>query len=207
MLWALLEGLLGHLCPGCGGRLDRDLLCARCREGLRAFAAGEMVYLGLYGRVGGLVRALKYRRRFGLAPLLARPLAQGVRERGWVLAGVTAVPTLLPRLLLRGYHPPELLARELAQCLGLPYRRVLWRLRYAPGQPARGRGRARLPPDLFAPRVRVAGAWLLVDDVLTSGATFLRAREALLRAGALGVYGAFLAVRDPSALGPYTLSP
>lgn len=203
MLWGLLEGLLGHLCPGCGGRLDAPLLCARCREGLRAFAAGEMVYLGLYGRVGGLARALKYRRRFGLAPLLARPLAAGVRERGWELAGVTAVPTLLPRLLLRGYNPPELLAEEVARLLRLPYRRVLRRVRYAPGQPARGRSRPHLPGDLFAPRARVAGAWLLVDDVLTSGATFQRAKEALLRAGASRVYGAFLAVRDPSALGPY----
>ncbi|WP_038056279.1 amidophosphoribosyltransferase [Thermus amyloliquefaciens] len=203
MLWGFLEGLLGHLCPGCGGRLDAPLLCTRCRGGLRAFSTGEMVYLGLYGRVGGLVRALKYRRRSGLAPLLAQPLAEGIRERGWVLEGVTAVPTLLPRLLLRGYNPPELLARELARLLGLPYRRVIRRVRYAPSQPTRGRGRARLPQDLFAPQAQVAGAWLLVDDVLTSGATFLRAKEALLRAGAGRVYGAFLAVRDPSALGPY----
>ncbi|MDW8017265.1 MAG: ComF family protein [Thermus sp.] len=203
MLWGFLEGLLGHLCPGCGDRLDRPLLCSRCRAGLGAFAAGEMVYLGLYGRVGGLARALKYGRRAGLAPLLARPLAEGVRAQAWALEGVTAVPTLLPRLLWRGYNPPELLAREVARLLGLPYRRVLSRVRYAPGQPTRGRGRGRLPPDLFAPRARVEGAWLLVDDVLTSGATFLRAREALLRAGASRVYGAFLAVRDPKALGPY----
>ncbi|GAB5602084.1 ComF family protein [Thermus sp. FJN-A] len=203
MLWGLLEGLLGHACPGCGGRLDQPLLCTRCRQGLRAFATGEVVYLGLYGRVGGLARALKYRGRAGLAPLLAAPLAEGVRGQGWALAGVTAVPTLLPRLLRRGYNPPELLAQALARHLGLPHRRVLRRVRYAPSQPTRGRGRKRLPPDLFAPLGRVEGAWLLVDDVLTSGATFLRAKEALLRAGASRVYGAFLAVRDPGALGPY----
>lgn len=162
-----------------------------------------MVYLGLYGRVGGLARALKYRGRLGLARLLAPPLAQGVREAGWALQGVTSVPTLLPRLLLRGYNPPEVLARELARALGLPYRPLLRRGRYTPSQPTRGRARGRLPADLFLPVARVEGAWLLVDDVLTSGATFLRAREALLRAGASRVYGAFLAVRDPGALGPY----
>lgn len=203
MLWGWLEGLLGHACPGCGGRLDASLLCTRCRGELRAFAAGDVLYLGLYSRVGGLARALKYRRRFGLVPLLAEPLALGVRTQGWALAGITAVPTLLPRLLHRGYNPPELLAREVARLLGVPYRPLLRRVRYAPGQPTRGRGRTRLPGDLFAPRVRVAGAWLLVDDVLTSGATFLRAKEALLQAGAERVYGAFLAVRDPTALGPY----
>ncbi|GLV47318.1 competence protein ComF [Thermus sp. LT1-2-5] len=203
MPWAFLEALLGHACPGCGGALDEPLLCAACRRGLKAQGAGEMVYLGLYPRVGGLVRALKYGRRFGLAPLLARPLAEGVLDQGWTLSGVTAVPTLLPRLLRRGYNPPELLAQEVARLLRLPYRRVLARVRYAPSQPLRGRGRTRLPPGLFAPRARVGGAWLLLDDVLTSGATFLRAREALLQAGAERVYGAFLAVRDPAALGPY----
>jgi predicted amidophosphoribosyltransferase len=163
----------------------------------------ELVYLGPYGLRGGLVRALKYGRRFGLAPLLAAPLAAGVREAGWPLHGVTAVPTLLPRLLLRGYNPPELLAREMARLLGLPYRRAIRRVRYAPGQPSRGRARHKLPGDLFAPALRVEGAWLLVDDVLTSGATFLRAKEALQRAGAGRVYGAFIAVRDPEALGPH----
>ncbi|SDE56304.1 Predicted amidophosphoribosyltransferases [Thermus arciformis] len=203
MLWGLLEGLLGHACPGCGGRLDRPLLCASCRGELRPWAREGMVYLGPYARWGGLARALKYGRRFGLALLLARPLAEGVREAGWGLCGVTAVPTLLPRLLLRGYNPPELLAKEVARLLGLPYRRALRRVRYAPSQPTRGRARHKLPGDLFAPALRVEGPWLLVDDVLTSGATFLRAKEALLLAGASRVYGAFLAVKDPEALGPY----
>lgn len=203
MLWGFLEELLGHACPGCGGRLDQPLLCSPCRQGLRAFRGRDGVYLGLYGRVGGLARALKYRGRWGLARLLAPPLAAGVREAGWALQGVTSVPTLLPRLLARGYNPPELLAKEVARLLGLPYRRVLRRVGYAPSQPTRGRGRTRLPQGLFAPQDRVAGAWLLVDDVLTSGATFLRAKEALLQAGAERVYGAFIAVRDPGALGPY----
>ncbi|UZX14364.1 ComF family protein [Thermus sp. PS18] len=203
MLWGFLEGLLGHACPGCGGKLDAPLLCSTCRQGLRAFAAGEMVYLGLYGRVGGMVRALKYGRRFGLAPLLAEPLAEAVLARGWRLSGVTAVPTLLPRLVVRGYNPPELLGRILAAHLGLPYLRVLRRVRYTPSQPTRGRARRYLPEDLFVPVLRVGGSWLLVDDVLTSGATFLRAKEALLKAGANRVYGAFLAVRDPGALGPH----
>ncbi|MEZ0320773.1 MAG: ComF family protein [Thermus sp.] len=203
MLWGLLEGLLGHACPGCGGKLDAPLLCSACRQGLKAFASGEMVYLGLYGRVGGMVRALKYGRRFGLAPLLAEPLAEAVLAQGWGLSGVTAVPTLLPRLVVRGYNPPELLGRILAARLGLPYLRVLRRVRYTPSQPTRVRARRRLPEDLFVPVLRVEGSWLLVDDVLTSGATFLRAKEALLKAGANRVYGAFLAVRDPGALGPY----
>ena len=146
---------------------------------------------------------MKYRRRFALASLLAKPLAEGIQARGWELDGITAVPTLLPRLVLRGYNPPEVLAQEVARLMGIPYRRVLRRIRYTPSQPTRGRARRRLPEDLFVPVLRVEGSWLLVDDVLTSGTTFLRAKEALLKAGASRVYGAFLAVRDPGALGPY----
>jgi predicted amidophosphoribosyltransferase len=41
-----------------------------------------------------------------------------------------------------------------------------------------------------------------VDDVLTSGATFLRARSALLEAGVERVYGAFIAMKR-EALGPF----
>ena len=204
MPWGWIEALLGHACPGCGGPLDLPALCGRCRAGLEAFSTGEMVYLGHYARVGPLVRALKYGRREALARALAEPLARAVAARGWRLQGVTAVPTLPHRLALRGYSPPEVLARALAGALGVPYRPVLFRRRYTPGQPTRGlKERRFLPGDLFGARVRVEGAWLLVDDVLTSGATFLRARGALLEAGAAHVYGAFLAVRDPRALGPY----
>ena len=146
---------------------------------------------------------MKYRRRFALASLLAKPLAEGIQARGWELDGITAVPTLLPRLVLRGYNPPEVLAQEVARLMGIPYRRVLRRIRYTPSQPVRGRARKHLPEELFAPALPVKGNWLLVDDVLTSGTTFLRAKEALLKAGASRVYGAFLAVRDPGALGPY----
>lgn len=117
--------------------------------------------------------------------------------------GLRRCPPFFPGFSSGGTTRPELLAQEVARLLGLPYRRALRRVRYAPSQPSRGRARHKLPGDLFAPALRVEGPWLLLDDVLTSGATFLRAKEALLRAGASRVYGAFVAVRNPGALGPY----
>lgn len=201
-LWAFFEGLLGHACPGCGGRLDRPLLCSACRAGLRPQRArlygAEAVYLGSYARFGGLARALKYRGRRGLAELLAAPLAEGASS--WALEGVTWVPGLWHRTLLRGHHPPEVLAQALARALGLPYAPLLLRVRYAPSQ-VRGRRQA-LPLDTFRPLGKARGSWLLVDDVLTSGATFLRARSALLEAGVERVYGAFIAMKR-EALGPF----
>ena len=201
-LWAFFEALLGHTCPGCGGGLDQPLLCSACRKGLRPKRAGlfgaEAVYLGSYAQYGGLARALKYGGRRGLAHLLAPPLAEEARD--WPLMGVTWVPDLEHRTLLRGYHPPEVLAQALAQALGLPSAPLLFRARYAPSQ-VLGRRRA-LPLDAFRPLGKAQGIWLLVDDVLTSGATFLRARSALLEAGVEGVYGAFIALKR-EALGPF----
>lgn len=201
-LWAFFKALLGHTCPGCGGRLDRPLLCSACRKGLRPHRArlsgAEAVYLGSYAQYGGLVRALKYGGRRGLAHLLAPPLAEGTRD--WPLAGATWVPRLGHRTLLRGYHPPEVLAQALARALGLPPVPLPFRARYAPSQ-VLGRRRA-LPLDAFHPLGKARGAWLLVDDVLTSGTTFLRARSALLEAGVEGVYGAFIALKR-EALGPF----
>lgn len=202
-LWVFFEGLLGHACPGCGGRLDQPLLCSSCRRGLSPKRVRlwdmEAVYLGPYAQLGGVARALKYGGRRGLVFLLAPPLAQVAS--GWPLDGVTWVPGLFHRTLRRGYHPPEVLAQALAQHLYLPSRPLLRRARYAPSQ-VRARRRDRLPLDLFHPAGKAQGRWLLVDDVFTSGATFLRAREALLKAGVEGVYGAFIALKE-KALGPY----
>jgi predicted amidophosphoribosyltransferase len=84
--------------------------------------------------------------------------------------------------------------------LGLPVlRRTLWRVRYSPPQPAGSReqrwanaaGAFRVPPWGRLRGVRV----LLVDDVLTTGATADAAADALRRGGAAQVHVAVLAHR------------
>jgi predicted amidophosphoribosyltransferase len=119
-----------------------------------------------------------------------------VREAGWPVEAVTAVPTTGWRLLLRGYNPAELLARALAERLDLPYVPAIGR-RYAPSQTRRRRDeRARMKPGTFFLRRELEHPrWLLVDDVWTTGATF-RAVERVLRAGgAEAVFGAVIAAR------------
>ncbi|WP_027882799.1 ComF family protein [Meiothermus rufus] len=200
------EALTGARCPGCGGPLDQPTLCQACRQALVPRHALGLVYLGGYQRFGGLARAVKYRGHLELAALLSQRLALGVRQAGWVLAGVTAVPTLWSRRLVRGYNQAELLAQALAQALGVPYQSVLRRVRGGPSQAHKTlRQRLLLPPGTFQPLRRVEGPWLLVDDVLTSGATWGQARRALLEAGASRVYGAAIAVKRPHQLAPYFL--
>lgn len=198
---ALLEALLGVRCPGCGGKLDLTGLCRACRDELRPRHGPNLVYLGHYQRWGRVVRALKYGGKRDLLEALIPPLAVGVQQSWWSLHGVTAVPTLPHRKLVRGYNQAELLGRALARALELPYQETLTRQRYTPSQTRRRLSeRAGLPTDTFRPRGPLQGRWLLVDDVITSGSTYRRARAALLEAGSQKVYGACIGVRNPNVL-------
>ena len=193
-----IENLLGRGCPVCGGPLDAPGVCLACREALVPWVGPAGLALGGYARLRGLVRAIKYDGDLGALAFAAERLARAVPP-GWPVAGVTFVPTFFWRRWGRPFYAPERLARALAAEGGFFYAPVLARVRYTRSQ-TRVKRRHRLP-QVFAPRARVGGLWLLVDDVSTSGATFRRARAALKRAGASEVKGVFLAVREKKILG------
>ncbi len=195
---ARIENLLGRGCPVCGGPLDAPGVCLACQEALVPWVGPEGLALGGYGRIRGLVRAIKYDGDLSALAFAATRLARSVPP-GWPVAGVTFVPTFFWRRWGRPFYAPERLARALAAEGGWVYSPVLARVRYTKSQ-TRVQHRHRLP-QVFAPRARALGLWLLVDDVATSGATFRRARAALMRAGASGVKGVFLAVREKKILG------
>lgn len=202
----LLEQLLGLRCPGCNGKLDVTTLCNSCRRELVPKHLPNFVYLGSYNRFGRLGRAIKYQGRRKLAELLAAELAVGLRQVEWNLEGVTAVPTSTVRKVQRGYNQAELLGRGIARELSLPYRETLRRGVFSASQTQRTLlGRKELSEETFRPIHQVRGVWLLVDDVLTTGTTFGRARKALLEAGASKVFGAAIAVRSTRDLAEFSL--
>jgi ComF family protein len=102
-----------------------------------------------------------------------------------------SVPLARRRRIERGYDQAALLADALARAAGRPRaRRALARVRETPPQVGRSRAeRARNVAGAFAASARdVAGRdVVLVDDVVTTGATADAAAQALRRAGARSV--------------------
>jgi len=98
---------------------------------------------------------------------------------------VTAVPADAERLLRRGHHPAEQLARELARRWDLPASRLLVRTRPSSRQTGlRLVDRRRNVVGAFAAHGVVPETVLLVDDVYTTGATVSAAADALRAGGA-----------------------
>ena len=103
---------------------------------------------------------------------------------------ITYIPADPGRLLVRGYHPAERLARELATRWRAPHAQLLLRAGTAPAARQAGLARAERLQNVRGAFVAVAATprrVLLVDDVYTTGATVSAAATALRRAGARDV--------------------
>ncbi|MCG8451414.1 MAG: ComF family protein [Pirellulales bacterium] len=173
--------------PDIPGTVD---CCSRCvEENLafdRAFALGS--YEGL---LRDLVLRMKKDRREILAVSLGRLILDRLGEHLKSLSLDTIVPVPMPvwRRLARGANPPEAVAEVLSPLLGVPaFTRLLKKrpnaspqlglTRAGRFQNIRGQMRVRAGYYLEAPHV------LLIDDILTSGATCSEAARILKRRGA-----------------------
>jgi hypothetical protein len=116
----------------------------------------------------------------------ARPLGgEPFHPAGWTL---TWVPLGARRLRVRGFDQAQALAQAIGSLTGLPVHSLLARVRETDPQARRsGPERRRALADAFRARPHPFPRVLLVDDVLTSGATAAACARALLSAGALEV--------------------
>lgn len=154
----------------------------------RAYTAGSY-----QGRLRELVVAFKFNGRAELAHALAQPVWERLQSKAlpgrWDL--LVAVPTGLLRTLVRGYSPVQLLCRDLEKLGAPPSVRALRLTRRL--RPQRGLTRTARQKNVkgaFAVLKRATVSnkrILLVDDVMTTGATASECARTLRRAGARSV--------------------
>lgn len=184
-------------CLHCGdpveGRVDEAFTCHWCDELSPAFDYARSV-VRYRGPVPGMIQAFKYHAAHHLAPDLVRLLVAGLQtapEFGR-LDAICCVPLHRVRQRERGYNQAALLACGLARALGRPWlRRALVRHRQTGSQThLTARERVANVHDAFALQrgADVQGrALLLVDDVMTTGATVSECARVLKEAGAARV--------------------
>jgi predicted amidophosphoribosyltransferase len=175
-------------CAGCD--TPGAAVCTTCRFALlgprpQPGAHGVQAAVPFTGRARRVVLGLKYRNRRQVARhvagLVVNAIVAAGDHRG--LDVVTWAPTSPARRRERGFDQGELVARHVARQLGVPCRRLL--TRSSTTAPQTGRSRVeRLHGPEFAARPGLAGQRVLVvDDVVTTGATLRAAASALRHAG------------------------
>ncbi len=204
ILRAASAALVPALCAACGRSCRPELVvCNRCG---RRLAAAEPLFgkgpPGLdrawsssshEGVCRDLVAALKFRRLLPVAGLMAERI-QWLAPAHMLSGAVVPVPAAPARLRRRGFDPAGELAAALAERLDSPLESCLVR---RGGRRQVGRRRAQRLGQ--PPRIQAVGeaprSVLLVDDVLTTGATMSACAQALRAAGAARVVAVTFARR------------
>jgi ComF family protein len=185
---SIVAATLAPNCAACAHPLDAPLdgpVCPGCWREARG-AAGHYD-----GALRQIIHAFKYERRRSLGRPLGAMLKSSAGERLQAAECAVPVPLYPWRRLHRGFNQ----AADLARALDLPVVHALWRTRATPPQTglsaaARRRnvaGAFRLSPLLSSRRretLIASRVIVLVDDVMTTGATLAACAEVLESAGA-----------------------
>ena len=163
--------------------LDASGRCALCRSGLRGFDAAYS-----FGAYEGVLRQLIHLYKYGRVKTLAWPLSGLLAQampRDEAFDATVPVPLYWRRRLQRGFNQAELLARGLSRRTGIPVVKALGRLRPTPAQAGLSNSaRRQNVSQAFRARGVQGKRILLIDDVMTTGATAASCAAALKQAGA-----------------------
>ena len=153
---------------------------------------GEMIPIQIYGvephegHTRDLVLGLKYGRNRANARVLAEIVVDSVNWNYFTVDVVTWAPTTTSHQHERGMDHAELIARHVGVLLALPVKRLLRRINTI-SQTGLDRDERLISPEFVARPLRRHCNVLIIDDVVTTGATFRAATQALVAVGAISV--------------------
>jgi ComF family protein len=215
MIEQILSLIAPHECLGCG--LEGRLLCGQCANQLPEVAArcyrcyrlspgfktcsacrrvSKVASVKSVTYHEKLARQLVWKFKFDNAQAAAAEMAKlmesAVDKVDNLPSVITHAPTATSRIRYRGYDQAQLLAKAVARQTGLPYQASLRRMGQHRQVGASRSQRVAQLKEAFRP-INTSGIWgariILIDDVLTTGATLEAAATVLKTAGAKRIDG------------------
>jgi len=225
LLSATLDFFLPRYCPGCNKKLEinEKVVCPDClgsikkidnerlrEEDQRKFASDRIVsgFTSLFifekdKELQHIIHSLKYDKRFSVGIFLGHLLSVHLKNLvdDWQIDFITPVPLHHLKKAERGYNQSKYIAKGLSKELSVPINsRVLKRTRYTESQTTLNQQqRQENIAEAFKAKNKniIEGkTFLLVDDVITTGATISECGRVLLNAGAMRVYACSVAVAE-----------
>lgn len=197
--WENLAILPSPFCPACKSFLDKSLSCRGCREKTSLCAARSLGTFDDYFQK--LIHGFKYQQKISLGKRLGKTLGEKLKEDKIAEKFDCLVPVPLhsARKRDRGFNQSEVLALEMSEATNLPVLKELLK------RTKNTKDQTKLTPEERIENVKGAFALkipaeikgksvILVDDVMTTGATLGECASVLLEAGAERVIGATVAV-------------
>ncbi len=179
----------GDRCEICMDRINTEGLCAACFKKKPAYKKlfCGFIYHGPLKKM--IIRFKASNKRYMKYPFSDIALDVIPKEIFDKLTLITAVPSSAHRLWDRGYNQARLVAEELSQKTGVPYKDTLIRLKDTKTSKLNKEERLKSIKDQYYFACSVLGETvLLIDDVCTTGSTLRECAKMLKKAGAEEIY-------------------
>ena len=189
---AELNVLSRNVCRKCGYPItSKKTLCEECRNDTPPFQAMRS-WVSFSGPAKEALHSLKYKQNLGLGPILALPLVQIVQKAGWPVDLVIPIPLSTAHQKERGYNQAACISRAVARELNLPHSiRAVKRIKETKTQVDLDVNKRfmNLMDAFYANPAKLKSRNVLViDDVITTGATMRSCAKSIMDAGAESVY-------------------
>jgi ComF family protein len=216
-----LDFFLPRFCPGCNKKLmpDEKAICEVCLSSIliadkerlkteydRNFTSDKVIK-DFYSKyvfetdktLQHIIHSLKYQKQFRLGTLFGEIISEGIEKLDWQIDLIIPVPIHHLKKAERGYNQSDYIAIGLSKLLKINYSaNVIKRIKYTESQTRLHlQERAENVAKAFKVRNRkkvVAKNILLVDDIITTGATIQECGRVLINEGAASVFACSIGI-------------